>query len=66
MNKDLAKNKYYKQAYNNPSQYDFNTVVTKLETAEDQKTVSMLLHISIALKDATRDKQNGEYKFITN
>ena len=66
MNKDLAKNKYYKQAYNNPSQYDFNTVVTKLETAEDQKTVSMLLNISIALKDAKRDKQNGEYKFITN
>ena len=66
MNKDLAKNKYYRQAYNNPSQYDFNTVVTKLETAEEQKTLTILLNISIALKDAKRDKQNGNYKFITN
>jgi hypothetical protein len=66
MNKDLAKNKYYKDAYNNPGQYDFNTIVTKLETAKDQKTVTMLLNISIGVKDATRDKQNDNYKFIKN
>ena len=66
MNKDLAKNKHYKDAYNNPGQYDFNNVVTKLETAEDQKTVTMFLNISIGLKDAIQDKQNKEYKFINN
>jgi|TARA_Y100000310_G_C20704425_1_gene834110 hypothetical protein len=66
MNKQLSKNKYYKQAYNNPGQYYFNELVTKLETEEDQKTVTMLLNLSIGVKDAKKDKQNGTYKFITN
>jgi len=66
MNKNLAKNKHYKNAYNNPSQYDFNKIVTALETAKEQKTVTMFLNISIGLKDAARDKQNKEYKFINN
>ena len=64
MNKTLSKNKYYKQAYNNPSQYNFNEVVEKIETSEDQKTVSMFLNISIGLKDAKKDKEENKYKFI--
>jgi hypothetical protein len=64
MNKDLSKNKYYKDAYNNPRQYDFDNVVTKLEQADNQKTVTMLLNVSIGIKDAIKDKQNDNYKFI--
>lgn len=64
MNKDLKKNKYYKNAYNNPNQYNFNDIISRLEASENQKTVSMLLNISIAITDATRDKKENNYKFI--
>lgn len=66
MNKTLSKIKEYKNAYNNPGQYDFNKVVSNLEKATDQKTVTKLLNISIGLKDADRDKKQGSYKFIMN
>lgn len=66
MNKQLSKNKYYKQAYNNPGQYDFNSIVSNMETAKDDKTVKMFSCIASALRDAKTDKAKGTYKFITN
>lgn len=57
-------NKHYKQAYNNPSQYDFNKIVTALEEEKNPRASKMFLNISRALKQAKADKIKGTYKFI--
>ena len=35
----MKKDKYYINAYNNPSQYNFNNMVSKLEKSENEKDV---------------------------
>jgi uncharacterized protein YbgA (DUF1722 family) len=60
----MKKNKYYVNAYNNPSQYDLNSLVSKLENTENEKDIRFYSNIITALRHAETDKKNNNYKHI--
>jgi len=60
----MKQNKYYINAYNNPSQYDFNSLVSKLENTENEKDIKFYSNIITALRHAQLDKKNNTYKHI--
>ncbi len=62
--KQLVKNKYYKNAYNNPSQYNFNKLVDVLENATDEKLIKAISMQITGLRDAENDKKENVYKYI--
>ena len=57
-------NKYYKNAYNNPSQYDINKLIETLETTTDEKLIKILTSQVKGKQQAEMDKQNNNYGFI--
>lgn len=57
-------NKYYKNTYNNPSQYDINTLIKALETTTDEKLIKILTSQVKGKQQAEADKQNNNYGFI--
>jgi len=61
----MKKDKYYRDAYNNPNQYDFNNLLSKLEKSENEKDLKFYSNIITALRHSKRDKQNNNYKYIT-
>ena len=58
-------NKYYKTAYNNPSQHDINKLIETLETTTDEKLIKILTSQVKGKQQAEKDKQNNNYKFIS-
>lgn len=66
MNNTFKKHKDYRNAYNNPSQFDKNSLVEAIETSEDNKFITSSIRIITALRDAEKDKANNSYKFITS
>ena len=61
----MKQNKHYIDAYNNPTQYDFNRLVSKLENAENDKDIKFYSNIITALRHAETDKKNNNYKYMT-
>jgi hypothetical protein len=60
----MKQNKYYIHAYNNPTLYDFNSLVSKLENTENEKDIKFYSNIITALRHAELDKKNNTYKYI--
>jgi hypothetical protein len=59
-----SENKYYRQSYNNPGQYNFNHIVETMEKTEDEKLLKILSMQITGLRDAKNDKAKGTYNFI--